>query len=82
MPRLQVHKAFQLLSKSAEVDIPDVRYEVRVKRSDRSTHSRGIYLREPLDATHATSHIVEVMPKLREVSWTAAPSHLKSARVT
>lgn len=62
-----MHKAFELLSRSGEVDVPDVRYEVKVKRSDRSTHSRGVYLREPLDATQPTSHIVEISPKLKEV---------------
>lgn len=67
-PMEQVHKAFELLSKSGEVDVPDVRYEVKVKRSDRGTTARGIYLREPLDAVQPTSHIADVSPKLREVS--------------
>ncbi len=69
---MQVHKAFELLSRSGEVDVPDSRYDIKVKRSDRSLYSRGIYLREPLDAVQATSHIVDVTPRLKEV----IPLHL------
>ena len=68
-----MHKAFELLSRSGEVDVPDVRYDVKVKRSDRSLHSRGIYLREPLDAAQPSSHIVDVTPRLKEVCLISTP---------
>ena len=66
--RLQVHRAFDYLSKSGEVDQPDVRYEVKVKRADSSVSQRGIYLREPLETAQPSSHIADVSPQLREVS--------------
>ena len=64
----QVHRAFDYLSKSGEVDQPDVRYEVKVKRADSSVSQRGIYLREPLEMSQPSSHIADVSPQLREVS--------------
>ena len=47
---------------------------MKVKRSDRSLPSRGIYLREPLDAAHPTSHIVDVTPRLKEVQTHSNPA--------
>lgn len=66
---LQVHKAFEYLSKSEEVDQPDVRYEVTVRRSDSQQGGlRGVMLREPLDTAKAATYMCEVQPKLHEVS--------------
>ena len=67
------------------MDVPDSRYDIKVKRSDRSLYSRGIYLREPLDAGQATSHIVDVTPRLKEVipstSSSLQLSHSAEARI-
>lgn len=64
---VQVHKAFELLQKSEQADFPDVRYEVKVRRSDGSVTLRGIYLREPSDSEQPSSHIVDVSLHLKEV---------------
>lgn len=63
----QVHKAFDYLEAFEGPETPDVRYEVRVRRSDSSAWQRGIYLREPLHASHPVSFMVEVQPTLHEV---------------
>ena len=71
-----MHKAFQYLEAFAAADTPDVRYEVRVKRSDSTAWQRGIYLREPLHAIHPVSFTVEVQPTLHEVSGPRTRPHL------
>ncbi|KAL0038695.1 hypothetical protein WJX79_003623 [Trebouxia sp. C0005] len=63
---LQVHKAFAYLSKSADVDQPDVRYEVKARRSDSMTTQRGILMREPRDSIKPVTFMCEVQPKLHE----------------
>lgn len=65
--KLQVPEAFALLQKSQQADFPDVRYEVKVRRSDSSVNQRGVYLRDPLESAQPTSHVIDVTPKLREV---------------
>ena len=70
---LQVDKAFEYLEKYEGPEKPDVRYEIRVKRSDSAAWQRGIYLREPLHAIHPVSFTVEVTPTLHEVSLCFAP---------
>lgn len=64
---MQVDKAFDLLLKTEDYDSPDVRYEVKVKRSDSAVTGRGVYLREPADIVHPISHIVSVNPRLKKV---------------
>ena len=64
---VQVDKAFDLLLKTEDYDSPDVRYEVKVKRSDSAVTGRGVYLREPADIVHPISHIVSVNPRLKKV---------------
>ncbi|KAL0024941.1 hypothetical protein WJX77_004746 [Trebouxia sp. C0004] len=63
---LQVHKAFEYLSKSADVDQPDVRYEVKARRSDSMTTQRGILMREPMDSFKPVTFMCEVQPRLHE----------------
>lgn len=65
---MQVHKAFDYLSKSEEVDRPDTRYEVTARRSDSNQAGmRGIVLRDPLESAKAVTFMCEVQPKLHEV---------------
>ncbi|GMH33052.1 hypothetical protein BSKO_00886 [Bryopsis sp. KO-2023] len=63
---LQVDKAWQYLEKSGEVDFPDVRYEVRVQRSDGGVSMRGIYMREPADVLRPLTWMATVKPRLHE----------------
>lgn len=64
---LQVHKAYEYLQQSHEVDLPDRRYVVRVNRAGGQASGRGIYLREPQQSQFRTSHMVDVTPTLHEV---------------
>ena len=61
---VQVHKAFDYLSKSTDVDTPDVRYEVSVKRSDSAVSQRGVYARGDVDTATAMTYNVTLTPKL------------------
>lgn len=65
---MQVQKAFEYVSKTEEVDVPDVRYEVTARRSDSAVSQRGILLRDPLESVKAVTHVCDVHPKLHEVS--------------
>ena len=64
---MQVQRCFEYLKKAEPVDIPDVRYDVRVKRSgsDRSEH--GVYMRNPSDTGAAVVFSVDIRPRLHEV---------------
>ena len=62
-----MHKAFEYLRKSEEVDKPDTRYEVTARRTDSSTSQRGVVLRDPLESAKAVTFMCEVQPKLHEV---------------
>ena len=65
---LQVQKAFEYVSKSEEVDTPDVRYDVTARRSDSAVIQRGILMRDPLESLKAVTYVCDVHPKLHEVS--------------
>lgn len=65
---VQVDKAWEYLLKSKEVDIPDMRCEVSVQRTDGGPSGRGIYMREPQDVAEPLFWNVFVSPKLHEVS--------------
>ena len=73
---VQVHKAFEYLSKSTDVDQPDVRYEVKARRNDSMTTQRGILMREPMDSIKPVTFMCEVQPTLHEVR----PNNLQSTR--
>lgn len=63
--------AFDYLIKSADVDMPDVRYDVTLSSSSSSAGGgevRGIYLREPHESAAARSYSCTVKPTLHEVS--------------
>ena len=63
---LQVHKAFAYLSKE-DTSLPDVRYEVKARRSNSMTSQRGILIREPMDSLKPVTYVCDVQPKLHEV---------------
>jgi len=73
-----VHKAFEYLSKSTDVDQPDVRYEVKARRSDSMTTQRGILMREPMDSIKPVTFMCEVQPALHEVR----PNDSQSTRLS
>lgn len=64
---LQVDKAFEYLESSAEVDRPDVRYQVTARRSDSTATNRGILLRDTVESAQPRTFICEVSPQLHEV---------------
>ena len=68
LPPLQVQKAFEYVSKSEEVDTPDVRYDVTARRSDSAVSQRGIMMRDPLESLKPVTYVCDVHPKLHEVS--------------
>jgi len=66
--RAQVDKAVEYLEKASALDERDgVLYDIRVRRSDGATSSRGIYLREPLDSHCPVTCTIEVRPTVHEV---------------
>ena len=64
---LQVDKAFEYLESSAEVDRPDVRYQVTTRRSDSAATNRGILLRDTDESAQSRAFACEVSPQLHEV---------------
>ena len=71
-----MQKAFEYVSKSEEVDKPDVRYEVTTRRGDSAVTQRGIIMREPLESSKAVTYICDVHPKLHEVSKARRLNHV------
>ncbi|KAF6251901.1 subtilase family-domain-containing protein [Scenedesmus sp. NREL 46B-D3] len=70
---LQVDAAFDYLLKSAQVDLPDVRYDVGVSGGPGSSAGlaaprRGVYMRQPHEAAAAASYTVTVTPALHEAA--------------
>ncbi|WIA14765.1 hypothetical protein OEZ85_003250 [Tetradesmus obliquus] len=68
---LQVDAAFDYLLKSADVDLPDVRYDVTVSGGPGSSAGlgaprRGVYMRQPHEAAGPASYTVSVTPALHE----------------
>jgi hypothetical protein len=63
---LQVHKAFEYLSRAADVDKVAVRYQVSVRRGDSAARARGIYLRDAASCSAAVTHTVNVAPQLHK----------------
>lgn len=59
-------KAFELLLQWPDNE-PDLRYEVKVRRSDSTVSNRGVYLRNPVDTERPINHVVEVIPRLKKV---------------
>ena len=64
---VQVDRAWEYLQRSGEVDKPDVRYQVRVQRSDGGPVQRGIYLCNPGDIGKVHTFQCSVGPRLHEV---------------
>jgi hypothetical protein len=62
VPRAQVHKAFEYLSKSSDADEPLVRYAASVKRSDSALDQRGVYARRAGELAAAATYNVTLTP--------------------
>lgn len=63
---LRVDEAMAYLQRSVEVDRPDYRYAVRVRRTDsRGEEGRGLYLRDPLSDGCVEAQVT-VEPRMRE----------------